>query len=143
VKVLSMIQPWASLLVLREMQYETRTWRTKYRGPLAIHASQRIKKSSCREEPFRSLLEKHGYSENNLPTGVILATCRLENCWKIVDVTDIGAILEDGKVITGPEYEIGGFMAGEFVWQVLDMRMLPTPIPALGKLGLWEHPVQA
>jgi hypothetical protein len=41
-KVLSMIQPWASLFTLQIAPYETRTWRTNYRGPWAIHNSKKI-----------------------------------------------------------------------------------------------------
>lgn len=38
-KVLSMIQPWATLLVQGETLYETRSWKTRYRGPLAFWGS--------------------------------------------------------------------------------------------------------
>src|SRR4051812_42520238 len=39
VKVLSLTQPWASLVAIGAKQIETRSWRTHYRGPLLIHAS--------------------------------------------------------------------------------------------------------
>lgn len=38
---LSVRQPWASLIVLGLKDVENRTWTTKYRGPLLIHASLR------------------------------------------------------------------------------------------------------
>ena len=41
---------------------ETRTWRTNYRGPLAIHASARP------------------YKDMDLPTGGIIAVARLYDC---------------------------------------------------------------
>ena len=37
-KVLTLHQPWASLVALGVKTIETRSWSTKYRGPLAIHA---------------------------------------------------------------------------------------------------------
>lgn len=40
-KALSLRQPWASLIADGRKTIETRTWRTRYRGPLAIHASLR------------------------------------------------------------------------------------------------------
>ena len=40
-KALSLRQPWASLIANGHKTIETRTWRTRYRGPLAIHASMR------------------------------------------------------------------------------------------------------
>ncbi|MXO81707.1 ASCH domain-containing protein, partial [Paenibacillus sp. OT2-17] len=67
-KVLSMIQPWATLLVQGETLYETRSWKTRYRGPLAIHASQKVDKQACKYELIRSLLAKNGYTEQSLPT---------------------------------------------------------------------------
>lgn len=37
-KVLTLHQPWASLIALGVKTIETRSWTTSYRGPLAIHA---------------------------------------------------------------------------------------------------------
>lgn len=37
-KALTLRQPWASLVALGVKTIETRSWSTKYRGPLAIHA---------------------------------------------------------------------------------------------------------
>ena len=39
-KALSLKQPWADKVALGQKTIEVRTWGTKYRGPLAIHASQ-------------------------------------------------------------------------------------------------------
>jgi hypothetical protein len=38
VKVLTVRQPWAGLLVAGIKDVENRGWRTSYRGPLLIHA---------------------------------------------------------------------------------------------------------
>lgn len=43
-KALTLIQPWATLIMLGEKQIETRSWNTKYRGKLAIHAGKKIDK---------------------------------------------------------------------------------------------------
>lgn len=40
-KVISLLQPWATLAVIGQKKIETRSWSTKYRGPLLIHASKR------------------------------------------------------------------------------------------------------
>lgn len=37
-------QPWATLIALGEKEFETRSWRTAYRGELGIHAGMRIDK---------------------------------------------------------------------------------------------------
>lgn len=38
-RALSVRQPWASLIAAGRKSIEIRTWRTDYRGPLAIHAA--------------------------------------------------------------------------------------------------------
>lgn len=38
-KAISLLQPWASLVVMGAKKIETRSWNTKYRGELLIHAS--------------------------------------------------------------------------------------------------------
>lgn len=38
VRALTVRQPWASLIALGTKRIETRSWSTRYRGPLAIHA---------------------------------------------------------------------------------------------------------
>jgi len=43
-RLLSVKQPWASLLVHGTKQLEVRSWQTSYRGPVAIRASGRITK---------------------------------------------------------------------------------------------------
>ncbi len=38
-KAITIWQPWASLLAYGGKQFETRSWATSYRGPIAIHAA--------------------------------------------------------------------------------------------------------
>ncbi|MXY46612.1 MAG: ASCH domain-containing protein [Chloroflexi bacterium] len=59
-KALSLRQPWASLIADGRKTIETRTWRTRYRGALAIHASAR--------------------PHDDLPTGGIIAIAWLYDC---------------------------------------------------------------
>jgi activating signal cointegrator 1 len=138
-KVLSMIQPWASLFVLGEAKYETRSWRTNYRGPLAIHTSKKLDKAVCSHVAIQSLLGRNGYTEENLPTGMIIAVCRLENCLKVIENNQTMAILEDGRIVSGNDYFLGDFRVGGYAWEVQDMQMLAEFIPAKGNLGLWDH----
>lgn len=43
-KALTLTQPWASLVALNVKAIETRSWKTAYRGPLAIHAAKGLPK---------------------------------------------------------------------------------------------------
>ncbi|MGD6843546.1 2-oxoglutarate dehydrogenase E1 [Bacillus infantis] len=140
-KVLTMKQPWASLFALREAEYETRTWKTAYRGALAIHTSQKIDVKACRRKNVSELLGRHGYSEENLPAGQIIAVCRLEDCFRVIDHSESGAVLENGLIISGQELYLGDYRAGCYAWQVSGMEILKEPIPAKGRLGLWEYPL--
>ena len=40
-KVLSIIEPWATLIKEKKKYIETRTWKTSYRGELYVHASKK------------------------------------------------------------------------------------------------------
>ncbi|KIV56204.1 ASCH domain-containing protein [Aneurinibacillus migulanus] len=140
-KVISIIQPWATLIALGEKKFETRSWSTKYRGELAIHSSKKIDKSICRQEPFRSVLAKHGYTESNLPIGVILATCQLVDCFKVTRDFGESANLAGRYPVIGNEYRFGDYSEGRFAWELLNIQKLDEPIPAKGKLNLWEHPL--
>jgi len=134
-----MIQPWASLFVLGETEYETRSWKTPYRGPLAIHTSKKIDKAVFNHKAIQSLLAKHGYTGANLPTGQIIATCNLLDCIKVIENNQTWAILEDGREVSGNEFFLGDYRVGCYAWIIEDMTLLNSFIPAKGRLGLWEY----
>ena len=48
IKALTVRQPWAELILRGRKPFELRTWRTKYRGPLVIHAAVKIDSSDAR-----------------------------------------------------------------------------------------------
>ena len=82
-KVLTLHQPWASLVALGVKTIETRSWSTKYRGPLAIHAGMsKVGATQC-SECWDAIYREYD-RENELPLGAIVATCTL------VDVAPIG-----------------------------------------------------
>jgi hypothetical protein len=139
-KVISIIQPWATLIAIGEKKFETRSWSTKYRGELAIHASKKIDKAACRREPFRSVLAQHGYTEANLPVGVILARCKLDDSLLVREDNGTSAIIGFSYEINGNEYSFGDYSKGRFAWELIDVKALDQPIPAKGQLGLWEYP---
>lgn len=61
-KVVSLMQPWATLIALGEKSIETRSWATKYRGEIAIHASKTIDRKRCEQPTFKRLLKKTWYN---------------------------------------------------------------------------------
>lgn len=83
-KAITIRQPWATLIALGEKHFETRSWQTKYRGKLAIHAGKMIDKKACENMFIKETLAKHGIlSYKELPTGVVLATVDLVDCFQL------------------------------------------------------------
>ena len=138
-KVLSMIQPWASLFLFNEAHYESRTWKTNYRGSLAIHTSKKIDRQFCSHKTVQDLLDRYGLTPKNLPTGAIIGVCNLVNCLRVIEDNQESAVLEDGRIVSGNDYFLGNYKVGNYAWEVTDKEMLLNFIPAQGKLGLWEY----
>lgn len=136
-KVISIIQPWATLIALGEKKFETRSWATKHRGELGIHASKKVDKLICEQEPFKTILAKHGYTAANLPNGVILGTTILDDCFHVRINNGDSAIIGANHLVSGNEYAFGDYSKGRFAWEMSDMKQI-EPIPAKGQLGLWN-----
>ena len=47
-KIITLKQPWASLVAYGIKKYEFRTWKTNYRGKLLIHAGACIDKDEMK-----------------------------------------------------------------------------------------------
>ena len=146
-KALTLTQPWATLVAMGAKRIETRSWSTKYRGRLAIHAAKSFPKEAralCFAEPFASVLgDNVDWVFGDLPTSAIVATCELIAVRKIF----IGV---DGWEWDGPtgrhwryllaeqERAFGDYTPGRYAWLLANIEPLPAPIPARGALGLWE-----
>lgn len=133
-KTLTLHQPWATLVILGAKKIETRTWGTQYRGPLAIHASKTFPGREWRlmyKEPFVGALKADLYfqMEGTLPTGAIIGTCELTECWKIKE----GPLL-----ISEKERAFGDYRPGRYMYMLDKPLRWVMRVPAKGKLGLWE-----
>jgi hypothetical protein len=138
-KALTIIQPWASLIVLGEKRIETRSWRTKYRGPILIHAGKSVDHDICKTNPFSAALVDHGIIfKQDMPIGSIIAKCNLIDCLRITHEDGIEAQLENDFIVEANEYCFGDYSPGRFAWILDNVEPLKEPIPAKGKLSLWE-----
>ena len=144
-KALTMTQPWATLVAIGENSIETRSWSTKHRGPLAIHAAKGFPadaRALCRQSPFREVLARHGYADAaDLPTGAVIALVCLD------DVLEFGgSTLRDVRsrsaagLLPAHEADFGDFSPGRHGFALSNVRRLRAPIPVRGMLGLWELP---
>lgn len=150
-KALTLTQPWASLVAIGAKSYETRGWSTGYRGPLAIHAAKGLGSVGgghgllklCKQEPFASALAPLAYdlepSESpwrlsggrglDLPLGVIVAVCELEDIYPVAECVQ--------RLRGSNEIAFGDFSAGRYAWRLANVIRLEHPIEARGALGLW------
>ncbi|AZS15343.1 ASCH domain-containing protein [Paenibacillus lutimineralis] len=142
-KAITIHQPWATLIALREKKFETRSWPTKHRGAIAIHAGKKIDKAACEVPDIKAALARHGYTADNLPTGAVVAKAELLDSHTIFNTADNGIHVihsTDARVewIYNNEKAFGWYDEGRYAWELDNVRMLPEPIPAKGQQGLWN-----
>lgn len=135
-KALSIWQPWASLIAVGAKRFETRSWPTRYRGPIAIHAA-RAWHEECAEVFSRyavqaDLAPSIGIDppllKHDLPFGAIVAIAVLADCVPTTQLRD---------QILG-ERVLGNFTPGRFAWRLDRVERILQPIPFTGRRGLWE-----
>lgn len=127
-KALTLTQPWASAIALGHKHIETRSWGTRYRGPIAIHAAKGFPDYARRfAETERAL----GRCPARIPLGAIVATAVL------VDVLGTQDALARGFVGALERY-YGDYSTGRYAWCLEGVRSIENPIAARGSPGLWE-----
>jgi activating signal cointegrator 1 len=131
-KALSLLQPWASLVVMGHKKIETRSWTTAYRGTLLIHASKGKAGALVAASP---LVRAHIASFNALPFGAIIGEVRLRDVLRI-DATGLSPELL--AQLTLEEKAFGDYTAGRYAWMLENAIMWNEFIPATGQLGLWD-----
>lgn len=124
-KVLSIRQPWASLIVYGYKKYEFRSWQTHYRGDLLIHASKGFEKQYI--ELFKDL---------NIPmeSGKIIGKVTLEDCLEVTSKLESELIKENPKVYGQNKGRTG------YAWKVSNPKLI-KPISINGRLNLWDYDI--
>lgn len=125
-KVITIKQPWATLIAEGYKEYEFRTWKTKYRGEILIHAGKSIDKKA---------LERFKHLHLDYPTGQIIAKATITNCVKVDDHLRSILIEKDPIVYKGlinkDDWDGYGF-------QLENVEKI-DPIEINGKLSLWDY----
>lgn len=131
-KALTIWQPYASLIAVGAKKYETRSWRTDYRGLIAIHAALRpmgwiIEHT---DEAVLQIAARIFGTEAmmDLPNGKIVAFGRLTDCLLMTPE------LIEGQ--TPQEIALGDWTSGRYAWRIEDVEAV-EPIDIKGKQGLW------
>lgn len=128
-KVLSLMEPWGSLIKEKVKYIETRSWKTNYRGELYIHTSlKRIPKKDVRIQELVTLLK-----DKNIKYGYIIAKCKLVDCI-YMDEEFVNKIKKENPT----EYMCGEYAVGRYAWILEDIKEI-EPIQAKGHLGIWNY----
>jgi hypothetical protein len=131
---LTIQQPYATLCALGEKELETRSWRTNYRGLVALHSSADFP-PWCRKllnvEPFYSALIRDR-KRVPMPLGKILAIGLLVDCHPVTE--------DFCRNISRTEYAFGVYQTGRFAFRLENVHMLRHPIDWKGMLGFWHVP---
>ncbi|MEP6616589.1 MAG: ASCH domain-containing protein [Ginsengibacter sp.] len=134
-KVLSFLQPWATLVVLGLKQIETRSWSTAHRGTLLIHASKgRAGEIFAHGQPFKKSIPDF----RQLPFGFIIGRVTLTDVVRIGTGNLFNTTDEMMNKLTMEEKAFGDYTAGRFAWMLEDPVVFKNPIGARGSLTLWE-----
>ena len=123
-KALTIKQPWANLIIKGLKKYEFRSWRTKYRGPLLIHAGKGT------DNP--SVVRLKEYLPNNLPTGEIIGQVNVVDCIEVTKEFKEKLLLENKDIYKGSEI-------GSYAWKLDNVVIFDKQIAINGKLSLWEY----
>ena len=131
-KALSLLQPWATLVVTGAKRVETRSWTTTYRGTLMIHASKGRSGVAIAQMPR---LLKHIPDFNALPFGAIIGEARLTD---VIRIESLDLQLDALEELMLEEHAFGNYQAGRYAWLLTDAVIYDEPIAAKGAPGLWN-----
>ncbi len=132
-KTISLLQPWASLVVMGVKIIETRSWRTNYRGELLIHASSGKKGSVlAKEPPFKNYIPDFSL----LPFSAIIGKVILD---EVLPVEILFLSDEHLNTLTLEQKAFGDYTRGRYAWLLSGAVALPSPIYIKGALNLWEY----
>lgn len=151
-KLLSLWEPWATLMARGEKRIETRSWSTPYRGWLAIQASKGgLSKNDLREtclDPvfykalgLDTIVQPLNWREA-FPFGKIVAVVNLVACPRTEWLTapDPSPLVLGSDLMTEREMAFGDYEDGRYGWVTKSVFGLPDPIPFKAKQGLCDVP---
>ena len=127
-KVLSIRQPWAYLIVAGYKDIENRTWYTNHRGPLLIHASLGTDPENFMPKQ-RQWIEESGIDiPEDLPRGAIVGSANLTEVWGDGSGCFVGKYPRNSS----PWFE------GPYGFEMTGAVPFYQPIPFKGQLGIRE-----
>lgn len=136
-KVISVWQPWASLIVHGMKFFETRGYpppKSVLGQTIGIASTKNItpdQRSAYADPEFERFFKQSGLPElEELPRGVLLGTVTVDSFELVTE-----DFLED---VTREELSFGWYDLGRYAWRLRYPKPLVTPIPIQGKQGIYD-----
>ncbi len=123
-KVLTIKQPWASLIINSYKKYEFRSWKTNYRGKILIHAGKSLEKD---------MLNRFKDYNLDIDLGYIIGEAYLEDCILVTKKFQDKLRKIDSVVYARSNHE------EMYAWKLTNIKKYKDKIPINGKLGLWNY----
>ena len=127
-KAITIKQPWATLIAEGYKEYEFRTWKTKYRGDILIHAGKGIDKKA---------MERFKHLNLEYPVGKIIAKAIITDCVKVDDRLRDVIAKKDPIVYKGVINKTSNDWDG-YGFKLENIEKI-NPIEVNGKLSLWDY----
>lgn len=145
VKAISLWQPWATALFLRDTKGvrikpdETRGWPTAYRGRLAIHAAKMETRPGWDFDPDldRILEELVRRRTADLPRGCLLGYGEIAAC---APTARVRPARTPAQTLWGDYNDLGDNGKKRFAWTINNLVELACPVPWRGAQGLFDVP---
>ncbi|MDO4283091.1 MAG: ASCH domain-containing protein [Clostridia bacterium] len=128
-KVISLTEPFATLIKEGKKRVETRSWKTNYRGELYIHASTtKIPKMWRENQEIMGLV-----SDKNMNYGKIICSCELVDCI-YMDKNFVENMKNNHQ-----EYICGIYEEGRYAWILENIKIVNRSEIVKGHLGIWNY----
>lgn len=122
-KVITLKQPWATLVAEGLKKYEFRSWKFNYRGEILIHAGKGIDKD---------VMKKFEHLNLNYPHSKIIAKVKILDCIELNDEIN-KQIIEENELIYGHKYYRTGY-----AWKLELIEKINDQTEVSGKQGIWN-----
>ena len=132
-KALTLYQPYATAIADCHKKFETRSWNTKYRGEIAIHAGAKLVPWPL-SEATGDLICRLYPSGKMLPRGAVVCVADLYDVWTTEFITNLRQPIASADIL------LGDYSPGRFAFALRNVRKLKEPVEARGFQMLWTVP---
>jgi len=122
-KAITIRQPWAELILQGRKTIELRSWQTKIRERVVVHAGKEVKRAAC---------EAYSLDAGSLVRGALVG---------YVDIVDVVGLDQGNWEELRPQHlALGDYPGGLVGWRLANPERLPEPIPMTGRRQFFNVP---